>query len=179
MLIKISELRERPEPLLIEADFTDQDLKVRDQISSLEGPVPAKLKISLHSADRVRVVGSLNADVVFTCSRCLKNFPRNIRKSFDLEYWPDPVVTNEGEEFELTYPELTIGFYRNDELDLSAVISEQIVLEFPMKSVCREDCRGLCDQCGKDLNEGPCECEPVSVDPRLAPLADLKKKIVH
>lgn len=179
MLVSINELREREEPLLIEADFTEKELRVRNQVTALNRPVHSELRISLHSGDQVRLLGSLETEVVFTCSRCLKTFNREIRKRFDLEYWPDPVVTKEGEEFELTYPELTIGFYRNDVLDLSAALSEQVLLEIPMKPVCREDCKGLCGQCGADLNEGVCGCQPETVDPRLAPLADLKKKLIQ
>lgn len=179
MFIDISELRARESPLLLEVDFTDQDLGIRSQVSALEKPVHSELKISLRSGDQVRVAGKLQAEVKFICSRCLEPFLRDISKRFELEYWPDPAVEVEGEEFELTYPELTIGFYRNQQLDLSTVVSEQIVLEIPMQPVCREACKGLCGQCGANLNEGLCDCRPSPPDPRLASLADMKKRFTQ
>ena len=57
-------------------------------------------------------------------------------------------------------------------LDLDALAEEDVVLNLPSKVLCKEDCKGLCPQCGKNLNDGPCDCkEPV--DPRLAGLLDL------
>ncbi len=52
-------------------------------------------------------------------------------------------------------------------LDLENVISQELLLSFPSKFLCKETCRGLCVRCGKDLNEGPCDCETKEVDPRL------------
>lgn len=177
MLLDIEELRERDKPLLLEVDFSEQDLKIQNQVSALNRPVHSTLKVTLRSSDQVQVAGSLRAEVQFTCCRCLKPFPRTLEKGFDLEYWPQRVVSREGEEWELTYPELVIGFYREQRLDLAAVISEQVLLEIPMKPVCRENCKGLCVQCGADLNERSCGCEPRAIDPRLGALAELKKRM--
>jgi uncharacterized protein len=125
--------------------------------------------------DAARVSGDLKCRVSVSCCRCTKGFSKSLDRRFVVDYWPDPAA-KEGDEFELTYSDLDVGFYRNDELDLSAVMGEQILLEIPMKPVCREDCKGLCDQCGADLNEGTCSCERSRVDPRLAALAEYKKK---
>lgn len=179
MLVNISELKEREQPLFVEADFTDKELKIRSQVGVLERPVHSRMKVSIHSEKQVCVGGSLQAELKLTCARCLKQFASNIEKGFELEYWPDPVLHREGEELELTYPDLVVGFYRGQQLDLSAVVSEQIVLEIPMKPVCSEACKGLCDQCGKDLNEGPCDCQPPGTDPRLELLEDIKKRLIH
>ena len=176
MLVNINELRERKGPLFFEVDFTDKELQLRNHLISLDRLAHSELKVTL-LADQVRVTGELKAQLRLACCRCLKSFQRPLQKSFDLEYWPDPLVEAEGEEFALTYPELVIGFYRNEELDLRNVISEQIVLEIPMKPVCQETCKGLCDQCGADLNEDLCDCVHETVDPRLTVLSDLKKRL--
>jgi uncharacterized protein len=60
-----------------------------------------------------------------------------------------------------------------DTIDLGPVVHEAVVLAEPMRVLCAPDCRGLCPQCGKDLNEGPCGCTDDDQDPRLAPLAKL------
>jgi uncharacterized protein len=176
MIIDIRELRERGEPLTVEADFDESRLKIASQIASLARPAHARLRVSL-SGERLRVSGQLKAELSVTCSRCLKQSPLQVDKTVELEYWPDPVVAKEGEEVALSYDELSIGFYRDEVLDLSGVISEQIVLDIPMKPVCQPECKGLCAQCGADLNEVSCSCKPSPLDPRLAALMDLKKKL--
>jgi uncharacterized protein len=176
MIVDLRELRERGEPLFVEADFPESALTIRSETVSLASPARARFKVTM-SGDRVRVNGQLEAELNVSCSRCLKQLPERLKKNIDLEYWPDPAVEKEGEEIALSYDELDIGFYRNDRLDLSAVSGEQILLDLPMKPVCREDCKGLCPQCGIDLNEATCSCEPDTLDPRWASLQDLKKKL--
>ena len=176
MFVDINELRERHEPLLIVKDFSEEELNIDNSISALQNPAHSEVKVSLWG-ERVCVEGKVGADLVLTCSRCLKPFARKIQKGFELEYRPDPVVETEGEDMGLTYTDLEVGFYRDDRLDVRAVISEQIVLEIPMKPVCHKACKGLCEQCGADLNEGPCTCQPRSVDPRLEPLLEVKRRM--
>ncbi len=176
MFVNLSQLRERLEPLSLELDFAESDLKIESDVSELERPARADLTLSL-VGDLVRVRGRVSIAIKLTCCRCLKPIRKSVDKAFDLEYSPDPLVENEGDEFELNYDDLLIGFYRDDRLDLSVIVGEQIVLETPMNPVCRESCQGLCDQCGADLNEGQCGCVRETIDPRLAPLAALKQRL--
>jgi uncharacterized protein len=67
--------------------------------------------------------------------------------------------------------ELTIG--DDGFLDLGPVVRQLAVLAVPMQVYCRPDCLGLCPECGANLNEGPCNCEPDDVDPRLTGLRSL------
>lgn len=176
MFVDIKELRERNGPLLIVKDFSEVELRIDNSISALHYPAHSEVKVSL-CGDRVCVEGKLGADVVLTCSRCLKPFARKIQKSFELEYQPDPVVETEGEDLGLTYTDLEVGFYRDDRLDVRAVISEQIVLDIPMKPVCEKTCKGLCEQCGTDLNASPCNCRRRSIDPRFEALLEVKRRM--
>ena len=59
------------------------------------------------------------------------------------------------------------------QLPLDELVTTDLLLSLPMKSLCREDCRGLCPQCGHNLNNGECGCRQETVDPRLAALKDL------
>lgn len=61
----------------------------------------------------------------------------------------------------------------NNQLSLDELVEADLILNLPMKILCREDCRGLCPVCGKNLNEGLCGCRTESVDPRLAVLGEL------
>ena len=69
--------------------------------------------------------------------------------------------------------EARIDTHEQDEIDLGQLMREQFYLSLPMKPLCREDCQGLCGQCGIDLNDDTCEC-PAPVDPRWAKLTELR-----
>lgn len=178
MIIDLNELRKKNAPLHVEAGFGDKQLDLRGPLASLRSRVHSQLRVAL-SGERVTVDGHIDGDLEITCCRCAKGFPGRVEKSFAVEYWPDPKVAHEGEEVELSYDDLEIGFYRDDKIDLSAIVTEQILLDIPMKPVCKESCKGLCDQCGTDLNEEACKCERKNLDPRLAVLEQIKKKMIH
>jgi uncharacterized protein len=178
MIIDLNELRKKNTPLHVEADFGEKQLNFRSPLASLQNRTHSQLRVLL-SGERVLVDGRIQGDLEVTCCRCAKGFPQHVEKEFSVEYWPDPKVTHEGEEMELSYDDLEIGFYREDKIDLSALVAEQILLDIPMKPVCREDCKGLCDQCGADLNEEVCGCERKKLDPRWAVLAKIKNKMIN
>lgn len=176
MIIDLNDLRERGESLFVEKDWDEQELELQNADSSLQRLVHSAAEITI-SGDRVSIAGRLEVNLELTCCRCLQHFDKFCQKSFELEYWPDPEVDPDGDEVTLSYQELVIGFYRNNKLDLSAVVCEQILLEIPMKPVCRRVCKGLCDQCGHDLNKGDCKCRRIHPDPRMAPLWELKERL--
>ena len=70
--------------------------------------------------------------------------------------------------------DLETSYYGDDQIDLSELMREQFYLVLPMKPLCTEDCKGLCAQCGTNLNTGTCDCAPVWEDPRLAALKAIK-----
>ena len=80
------------------------------------------------------------------------------------------------EEVEVEDDDLTTAFYTNDEIDLGQLVLEQFYLAVPMKPLCRESCRGLCPECGTNLNTGTCSCVREWVDPRLESLRALLDK---
>ncbi|MBM4129290.1 MAG: DUF177 domain-containing protein, partial [Nitrospira sp.] len=92
----------------------------------------------------------------------------------DVVYHPVEELKAE-EEHELRSEELDMGFYSGGGLDLLDLIKEQVMLNLPMKTLCAELCKGICPQCGADLNTGTCECEAKTIDPRLAVLKNLIK----
>jgi len=178
MIINLADLRQRNRPSKVRADFAEKQLGIRSPIQDLTRPVRATLVVRLEG-DRVTVAGRIDFQLELTCCRCTRRFLIEVDKAFESIYLPDPETVSEGEELELEYSDLEVGFYRDDRIDLSAVISEQIVLEIPMKPVCTESCKGLCPLCGIDLNEGECGCSSERSDPRLAPLAELKKRLIN
>ncbi|MFL6216353.1 MAG: YceD family protein [Blastocatellia bacterium] len=122
------------------------------------------------AAEKVRLVGSLNATVGFECGRCLTPLSANVEQSFELLYLPP---LGAGDEHELHDDDLAIAFYQGDAIDLDDLVREQVELALPMTRLCSEACRGLCAECGANLNQGDCACATEATDPRWAALKDL------
>ncbi|HHV31722.1 YceD family protein [Caproiciproducens sp. LBM24188] len=110
---------------------------------------------------------TLDADVSFVfsipCDRCA----RQIEKHYQYKFSHVLVLSLEKDDEE-HYVEV-----QDYKLDLDELIRADILLELPTKFLCSEDCKGLCPVCGKDLNEGPCNCNTHQVDPRLEVLKTL------
>jgi uncharacterized protein len=78
------------------------------------------------------------------------------------------------EDLELLDEEMEVDFIKGETIDLDDVIREQIYLSVPMKCVCKTTCRGLCPQCGANLNVAPCSCKSESGHPAFSKLEKLK-----
>lgn len=112
------------------------------------------------------------------CGRCLEPLIIPVDSEFKYTLVPAPKEAG-GTEIELSpdsVDEINIGYYKEDEVELDPIILEQIVLQIPIKPLCREACRGLCPQCGADLNVEACECRADAGDLRFAVLKDFKVK---
>jgi uncharacterized protein len=119
--------------------------------------------------------GRLQARLEMSCGRCLEPFTLPVDTQVDLTYVPHPSVAAD-DEVELSQDDLTTAFYRDQTLDLADMVREQFYLALPMRPLCREECKGLCPQCGTNLNQGTCTCDVRWEDPRLAGLRALMKK---
>jgi len=124
----------------------------------------------------IRVIGSLATQVEVSCARCLEAITHEVKRQFDLLYRPLG-VDRRADEVAIHEADTEIGYYAGDGLPLEDVLREQVLLEVPIKSVCREDCRGLCLQCGRNLNRESCDCAPALNDERWNALRDLKDKL--
>ena len=148
------------------SDFTTPE--ARDEEYSVVAPV--HLVMDVHKdRDAYRVTGRVQSRLQMECGRCLEPFEIAVDSPFELRYVPE--ATNTGtEEREVAEDDLTTAYYRNETLDLGELIHEQFVLALPMKPLCVEACKGLCPECGTNLNNGACDCKPAWKDPRLAAL---------
>jgi uncharacterized protein len=120
------------------------------------------------------VDGDLWAHLEGTCSRCLAGYPFRIALSFSIVLVPGREAGAAGPNQELTADDLSLSFYRGEQIDLSPLVREQLILALPTRPLCTPGCRGLCPQCGASLNAGDCGCVIVREDLRLAVLRDLK-----
>ncbi|MCQ2413339.1 MAG: DUF177 domain-containing protein [Clostridia bacterium] len=138
-------------------------------------PSPMKVKGDItNTAGYMRMVIHATVDYVAQCGRCLA--PVTGSFSLDLE----KTVAPRNLLGELTEDKLDdFAIIEDGFLDMDEQLREQLEMEFPVRFLCREDCKGLCPKCGQNLNEGTCSCSLKEPDPRLAPLAkileDMKK----
>lgn len=170
MLLDLSKLhghREQFERVFEPAAFEPEDPDYR-----VAAPVELSMHVEKAGGKAYRVTGRATTRLDFTCSRCVEPFEVPFDARFELRYVPQAESAAEGEH-EIAEDDLTTAFYSDGSLDVLDLLREQFQLALPMKPLCAETCRGLCPECGANLNRTMCDCKPVWSDPRLAPLQGL------
>lgn len=150
-------------------------------------PLEALDREPLLSLSRVRAAGevspieggyALNARIAYSgeleCSRCLAAYPFSVDEAFSIVLCPRG--PQGAEETALEESDLDVSFYGEPVVPVAPLVEERIQMLVPMKPLCREDCKGLCPQCGEDGNVRGCGCAAGSVDPRWEALKALKQK---
>ncbi|WP_127531850.1 YceD family protein [Paenibacillus kobensis] len=143
-------------------------LKGRKDVLSAS-PVHAELNI--HAAEGiVHVDGRLTSELEMACSRCLNPAAVKVDVPFHEQFKPVDALSPEDEELDEDTIEVV-----GDTLDLKPYIEDMWLLELPFVPMCSSDCKGLCSECGQNLNDRECGCQRGAIDPRLAALKDLFK----
>jgi len=163
--------------LSLVGDVTAEELELAETDAILRGPVSVSLDL-MKADDMIAVTGVLEGTVVRQCVRCLKEYDDAVAFSVHAAF------AREGKESKVGARQLKPGeprkgrpgatkteadveaedegddryFYQGDHIELAPMLREHIILASPMQPRCRENCVGLCARCGKDLNEGPCQC---------------------
>ncbi|WP_378955465.1 YceD family protein [Pelosinus sp. sgz500959] len=115
----------------------------------------------------LKIKGVIHATAKYQCSYCLEDFTTQMDIPFGDDY-----QENSSEEVD---EEADLAYYNGDEIDIADLVRESIILAEPLKIVCSKSCRGLCPQCGINLNTAKCSCSDDVIDPRLAVLSQLLK----
>ena len=124
----------------------------------------------------IRLRGNLSAGLELSCARCLEPVAQNVTRDFELLY--RPLGADAGrDELSVTDAEAEIGYYDGEGLLLEDVLREQVLLAVPLKVTCREDCKGLCPHCGKNLNQEQCSCAVPLEDPRWSALKEIRERL--
>jgi uncharacterized protein len=195
MLVKIEQIREEglrlAEPVSTALLQEALDLDARSAggaDTAFKALGPAQLKAFLRKVSGgVLLEGSLDVPASIPCKRCVTDVKLDIPVRFTLNLVPESLVRRDEDEAEEAVrggegeSEGSFDLQDTDEevfdgktIDLDPIVREQVLLALPMSVVCREDCQGLCAQCGQNLNEKKCGCEQRVIDPRLAALKDIK-----
>ncbi len=152
------------------------------QIAPVESSGRADLVEEHHGKHKVlkdiRIKGHLATTLESNCARCLEPLTQDVKSDFDLLYRPQGADAGR-DEMSVTDAEAEISYYEGEGILLDDVVREQILLAVPLKVTCREDCKGLCPQCGKNLNQEQCSCAVVQEEPRWAALKEIRSKLTH
>ena len=122
---------------------------------------PPLLEVDLvyyRSGQEIFFKGSFGGTLEGSCSRGLRRYSFPLNKEFDFVLRED----------------LGLSYYSTEEIDLAPLIKEQVMLALPTRPLCHENCRGLCGNCGVDLNQETCACSSSATDPRMAIFRTLK-----
>ncbi len=157
----------------ISRTFLAEEVAREGDAYRLAGPV--HLELDVHKDKEVfRLSGTARAELELLCSRCLEPFGMPVDAVFDLKYLPATEMATD-EEREIQDEDFETSYYRDDRIDVNDLLREQFYLQLPMKPLCREECQGLCPECGTNRNTGACDCAPGWEDPRMAPLRGLAR----
>ncbi len=157
-------------------DFSLAISDVDDPMSSLYGvrfltPLSAVGRV-VNNAGYMQLLLTVSASYTGTCARCLSPVDGDFRYALEKTVVPSGMLLNISEEEADDYAIVHDGF-----LDMDEELLELLELAFPSKLLCQSDCKGLCPTCGKNLNTESCSCDTHEIDPRLAGLQELYRKL--
>ena len=152
--------------------YKPEDLNPVDERISLTGPATVTGKVRL-AGNEVFVKGHVDTRARVECDRCLQPVEAPVDADFELEYITGSEYESGGVA-ELTEAEMSVAVFDGEAIDVDEIVKEQIVLAVPTRMLCREDCKGICPECGMDRNTGDCSCTTEDIDPRWAALKNLK-----
>lgn len=161
MEFKFSEMTSKKEKSKV-LEFTLEKEKVELPGETIKFIEPIDFKGNLRFIeDIVEISGDVKTTLELQCSRCLKNFSYQVNTDF-------------GEKFSNNYKDDdNIALVEGDIIDISEVIVNNVISTLPIKRICTDQCKGLCQSCGVDLNKSTCDCGNQNIDLRFDKLKDL------
>jgi len=160
---------------VIEFDCNPYELDIKSEELSFDLNFHITCRIHKH-ADILRIHGEVHAPIFMQCARCLDELKEVVKGEFELvaqilkkgESIPTHIEDNNDDETRFIYLE-----YDKKTIDITDVVRDAFILSMPLKSVCKNDCKGLCSVCGHNLNEGKCNCISERIDSRWKKLAKI------
>jgi uncharacterized protein len=152
--------------------YQPDELNPVDERVRLTAPAAVTGKVRL-SGNEVFVSGHVDTRAQIECDRCLQPVEAPVSADFTLDYITGSEYES-SEVAELTEAEMSVAVFDGEGLDVDEIVKEQILLAVPTRMLCREDCKGICPECGIDRNTGECSCGADNIDPRWAALKNFK-----
>ena len=156
--------RPKPDELVVEGiEFSKKPIRVEIELQNAAGVIIGNLQVA--------------CELTFECARCVERFAYGMQAARQIEY----VVNPAPEKLEAESAGWFVSPYDGEAIVLDEDVRQMLILEIPMKLICREDCRGLCPKCGANLNDGACACakrsdRPPTDNPFRSAFNDLIRK---
>jgi uncharacterized protein len=169
MIYNVAQLMKAPVGASQVNDFHEEDFQAGDGLTVV-GPLDGHVRMR-RTNQGLLVDGHVDLTLQLECDRCLKTFEQPMHVSFEEQFYPtiDVVSGLPAASFD---EEEIFPIDEHHELDLTEAIRQNVLTALPMVTLCQQDCKGLCPQCGHDLNLGPCDCKP-EIDARFSVLEKL------
>ena len=179
MVLNISSLTDEWSPLSFDIPHTQFPvLSELEKGDEAHFKTPLTMDLSTRFAlGQIEIKGSIALTVELSCARCLETFTTEITVPVHLTFVEKVPLEKEpenGEEIELTEEALNHDTFEGDHIDLIPVLQDEVVMALPLTPVCKSACKGLCLECGKNLNKGECGCDTTTCHPAFAKLKLLK-----
>jgi uncharacterized protein len=175
--------------LSLVGEVTAEELGLTADDALLPGPLAVSLDLT-NIEGLVTVTGVLEGTIVRECVRCLKEYEDPLAFSVRAAFIQEPKsaprhpkrIDPRRARAEITEAEPEEEpddqyHYQGNQLELAPMLREHVILSAPMQPICSDDCLGLCAQCGKNLNEGPCQCAAEPPIPTVRVVRGMKRKI--
>ena len=174
MKIAVEDIKAAPKELSYTEEVEELNARLDRGVRDYRVPAGLQVDVEYYRAGLdVFFRGALHGEVVGTCARCLEDYAFGLDHPFVFVLTPRAAAVTEPAR--LSPDDLALSYYEGEEIDLTPLVHEQIILALPTRPLCGEACRGLCPRCGANLNAGDCGCPAAPADPRFAVLHALMR----
>jgi len=168
MLINLSDVLSRDEKVVsMEAEVELDSFQSRLGSFPITEKTPLSIRIHNTGNKVLEITGTMELGALIPCSRCLEDVKTMIH--LDILRKIDMKLSEEDRIKELDEDSYITGY----DLDVEGLVYDELMSSWPMKVICRDDCKGICSKCGANLNKGDCGCDRTSLDPRMAAFLDV------
>lgn len=172
MLINLSDvLSEQHKPLDETVSCSMRTFQGKAGTYPVELKEDVHIKVQYEENEKLLINGTCRLEIIIPCDRCLTEVP----VEFDLKFAKNVKLDEAEESAEEAEAYDEANYIDGYHLDVDKLIYNEILIGWPMKILCCEDCKGICSVCGQNLNEGTCNCEDTGLDPRMSVIRDVFK----
>lgn len=153
--------------ITVQPDIKLSNISVGNEEFTVRENSPASLTLTNIGKGGARIEGKARFVLDMKCDRCLKPIAQSLVLDFSRDvYAPDKLADMPDEAEDQRFME---GY----QLNVEDLVRNEIIINWPTKVLCKPDCKGICRQCGQDLNTGTCSCDTFVPDPRMAVIKDI------
>ena len=151
----------------MQAESELEQVTIGNAVFPVKDKAPVNLSFTNIGKGKVRIVGDAKITFAMNCDRCLKPVEQPLMLQFDREVFAPDMMESIPDETD------DQDIMDGCQLNVEDLLNSEIVMNWPMKVLCKPDCKGICRQCGRDLNTATCDCDTFVPDPRMAVIKDI------